>query len=156
MALIYLLAAIAIFYAVKAWLGSMSSAASGITDTSGLFEWPPLMEFDFEVVGESFYQPALKALAGDHGDDSSNLLVKAVLVPDSKNPHDDKAVRVEVEGLKVGHLSRADARSFRRRLGAKKLGQQPTCCQAMITGGHRLKDGGRAHYGLMLDIKPFD
>ena len=124
--------------------------------TQAAFDWPSLGDFDFEVVGESHYQKALAKLAGDHGDQSPNLQVKAVLIPDNKNPHDDKAVRVEVEGYTVGHLSRDDARSFRRRLGAKKLGVVPTGCDAIIMGGYLARDGTRASYGVSLDIKPFD
>ena len=124
--------------------------------TQAVYDWPSLGDFDFEVVGESYCQKAIERLAGEHGDQSPDLRVKAVLVPVSNNPHDDKAVRVEVDGYLVGHLSRENARSFRRRLGAKKLGAVPTGCDALIVGGFLMDSGSRASYGVCLDIKPFD
>lgn len=120
------------------------------------YRWPALGQFEFEVVGESNYQRELKAAAGDHGDDPADAHCLAALIPDDDNPHDDKAVAVSVDGQTVGYLSRADARSFRRRLSQRKLGGQTTQCDAMIVGGGRGKGGKRYSYGIRLDIKPFD
>ena len=124
-----------------------------------LFAWPALNEFEFEVVGESYYQSALASLASEHPDsDSFSEAAKpltAYLIPDDFNQYDDKAVRVEINGLHIGYLSREDARSFRRRLGAKKLTGQTTICGALITGGH-VVDGKKMHYGAILDLKPFE
>lgn len=120
--------------------------------------WPALNQFDFEVVGESYYQPALAKLATDHATTSAGAdeikPLTAHLIPDDYNEYDDKAVRVEINGLHIGYLSREDARSFRRRLGAKKLTGQITTCGAIITGGH-IKDGKTMSYGAALDIQPF-
>lgn len=127
-----------------------TNAASG-----GTFHWP---EHDdcMEVVGESFYQDDLKHIAGEHGRESARKEVIALIRPDNDNPHDDKAVSIWVHERKVGHLSRDDARSFRRRLAAKKLSNQATTCSARVVGGHLLNGGSRASYGLLLYIKPFD
>jgi hypothetical protein len=119
------------------------------------FAWPELGEYDFEVVGESNYQHALSALA-DTPDPDEEKTGTAILVPEDSNPHDNKAVRVTVQGLTIGYLSREDARSYRRRLAAKKLGMVPASCGVLVTGGYVLKDGSRAHYGAQLDMKPFD
>ena len=78
----------------------------------------------------------------------------ALLVPDDSNKYDDKAVRVDIEGSTVGHLSREDARSFRRRLGAKRLSGQITSCRAIICGGG-VRDGEKCKYGVYLNIKEF-
>ena len=121
-----------------------------------VFRWPPEGEYDFDIVGESNYQPALKALAGDHGEESADKECTALIVPEDNNPHDGSAVRVDIDGSTVGYLSREDARRFRRRLGAKKMGKNPTCCAAMVVGGFRLKNGLLASYGVKLDIKLFD
>jgi hypothetical protein len=96
------------------------------------FHWPDIGDYDFEVVGESFYQEILKALRGGPDEDGIGV---AILVPEDENPHDNKAVKVTVQGLTIGYLSREDARSYRRRLGAKKLGMVPASCGLMITGG---------------------
>jgi hypothetical protein len=80
------------------------------------------------VVGESFYQPALIEVShcppsGRHGYECSAELV---LEPD--NPHDKFAVRVEIDGRLVGHLSRGTARRLGKRLrGLKSEGKQAIC-----------------------------
>ena len=129
-----------------------------ITPPATPHAWPALNQFNFEVVGESYYQPALTKLAVDHATISASAdeikPLTAHLIPDDYNEYDDKAVRIEINGLHVGYLSREDARSFRRRLGAKKLTGQITTCGALITGGH-VKNGKEMSYGAMLDIQPF-
>lgn len=103
-----------------------------------LYAWPPLMEFDVDVVGESYYQDAIEIIAKqleakyDNNPNEELQPLTAYLVPDDNNSYDDKAVRIEIKGMQVGHLSREDARSFRRRLGSKKLTGQITTCGAMI------------------------
>lgn len=133
-----------------------SSASTGPLWPEDIYRWPNRGEFDFEIVGESHYQPALRQLAGEHGDESPDREYTAMLVPEHNNPHDGYAVRVVVEGMTVGYLPRDDARSFRRRLSAKNMAIVPTCCAALIVGGFRLKNGLRAHYGVKLDINPFN
>lgn len=120
------------------------------------FDWPSLGKYEAEVVGESHYQPALKAIVGDHGDESANMPVQALLVPEPDNPYDKQAIKVEINGMKVGHLSRESARTFHRRLAAKNVAKQTTRCGAMVTGGWVDKSGQRMSYGVNLDIKPFD
>lgn len=120
------------------------------------FAWPELGEYDFEVVGESHYQHVLKALMGDGKDPSIDGRGTAILVPEDTNPHDPKAVKVTVQGLTIGYLSREDARAYRRRLARKKLGMVPASCGLQITGGYTLNDGSQAYYGVVLDLEPFD
>jgi hypothetical protein len=118
--------------------------------------WPPLGDYEFEIVGESNYQQAIAKIAGYHGTHSANKHCIASLIPEDDNPHDKSAVAVEIDGSTVGYLSREDARSFRRRLGRKGLSGQVTTCDALIVGGGTRKNGQRLHYGVRLDIKPFD
>ncbi|WKB56025.1 hypothetical protein [Eleftheria terrae] len=120
------------------------------------FHWPRLGGFEFEVVGESQYQEALAAVAGDHGTDSVERECLATLLPEDDNRFDPKAVAVLIGRRKVGHLSREDARSFRRRLAQKRLSNATTCCAALVVGGATRRTGEKLHYGLRLDIKPFD
>jgi len=126
------------------------------------FRWSNGGNFNFAVVGESFYQKDLKVLAGEHEDKGCRVYGTAVLCPEDDNPHDNKAVAVYIKtaenqpGRQVGHLSRQDARSFRRRLGTKKLTGKATLCDAVIVGGRVNKKGIRQSYGVWLDMKPFD
>ena len=120
------------------------------------FHWPGAGDFEFEVVGESFYQNDIARLAGAHGEHSAEVQCIATLVLEDDNKHDPKAVAVIVGGRKVAHLSRDDARSFRRRLGAKKLSGATTTCDAMVVGGGTKRGGEKLMYGIKLDIKPFE
>ena len=118
--------------------------------------WDSKGDFEFDVVGESFYQDNLRKFAGVHGDEPANEEVDAYIVPDNDNEYDDKAVAIYVNGHKVAHMSRTDARKFRRRLSSKKLGGATTQCKAIITGGGLQKRSGQRYdYGISLDIKPF-
>lgn len=122
-------------------------------NTAPSFAWPPTGHFITDVVGESFSQPQLRHLAGNHGDESVNRQMTAVLVPYS-NPHDDMAVRVEINGYAVGHLSRTDARMYRKKLADSGQGLNAASCDALINGGFIMHGGSRAHYGVRLDLDP--
>ncbi len=108
--------------------------------------------FSLEVVGESYYQENLEAICGPRKERGENRVVEVTLILDNNNPYDNKAVRVEVEGKKVGHLSREVARKYR---DAIKQGGHPNAigkCQAKIKGGWERKNGERGNYGIWLDI----
>lgn len=126
-----------------------------LVDISKMFHWPSAGDYEFEVVGESFYQNAIESIIKNKSNNIHQEFV-AVITPYSTNKYDDKAVKVEIDGLIVGHLSKEDARSFRRRLGTKKLTNQATAAKAMIIGGHNDKAGNKLSYGVALDIKPFN
>lgn len=151
-----LLAAVLVYFVWRAIRPSTSGKPQAARAVAPALTWPALGEYEFEVVGESHYQRALKALAGDHGDDAADVQTTAVLVPYDSNPYDDKAVKVLIDGHEVGHLSRDDARGYRRRLAAKKQGMVPAQCGALIMGGFIGRDGERASYGVRLDMKPFE
>ncbi|MDO8458528.1 MAG: HIRAN domain-containing protein [Burkholderiaceae bacterium] len=122
-----------------------------------IHHWPSLGYFEFDVVGESYYQSNLKQIAGDHGKQSAEVTTIATLMPDNDNKFDKNAVRILVAGRTVGYLTREDAPRFRRRLSSCKLGSTAlTTCDALVVGGFAKKNGDTASYGLQLDIKPFD
>lgn len=67
---------------------------------------------DLEVVGEASYQDALWALcAGTQGDRIRSKII-AVLVPEPDNPHDPNAISVQIDGNRVGYLSREMASHY--------------------------------------------
>ena len=70
---------------------------------------------DLEVVGEASYQDNLWRVVGGRSssEDRVRVDVYAVLVVETDNPYDANAVSVWVQGLKVGYLSRDDARRYR-------------------------------------------
>jgi HIRAN domain len=105
-----------------------------------------------EVVGESYYQDALDAICGGKCEEGHQLLCQAELRPEPDNEYDEHAVAVHVDGRKVGHLSRADARKRQAELLAlRSRGKRPMCA-AMITGGWWRGPADEGHYGVRLDL----
>lgn len=69
------------------------------------------------VAGESFYQEALVRVCGRQGSEEVRIEdLELELVCDPDNPHDHLAVRVEIGGEMVGHLSRGNARMYHKRI----------------------------------------
>jgi len=93
-----------------------------------------------QVVGEHFYQTALQRIcrgktvprAGDAGCWENSLPVTARLVAEHDNPHDQTAVRVEVQGLTVGHLPREDAAVLHKYLAAAQEAARHAECEGRI------------------------
>jgi hypothetical protein len=77
-------------------------------------EWPtePTTQYGtgLDCVGESFYASALKGVVGK-ADQWSGV---AVLLPEPKNEHDRNAVGVYLNGEKVGHLPKEQARHMHK------------------------------------------
>lgn len=65
------------------------------------------------------------------------------------------AVRVDVQGQTVGHLSRELARQYRKQLERAGYGSTDAYCDARIRGGWDRGEGRRGHYGVFLDL-PMD
>lgn len=109
-----------------------------------------------EVVGESFYQENLWHLAGGYNPYGVRADVFAVLVPEPDNQYDRNAIRVQVDGLPVGHLSREDA--IRYGPGLHKLMEvnhgSYIALRAMIAGGGEAL--GTPMLGIFLDHNPAD
>jgi hypothetical protein len=97
-----------------------------------------------EVVGESFYQEALQKIAG-LTNEHVRIPVTAILLPEVDNQYDSNAISVWVSGLKVGHLSRADAAMFRP--GLLNL-------QRQVGAAIALPGEGRPSYGVFLNYDP--
>jgi hypothetical protein len=98
------------------------------------------------VAGEHFYQPALQQIclgknvptAGDSGCWEASLPVTARLVAEHNNPHDQTAVRVEVDGATVSHLPRDDAALVHKHLAAlQDAGKHAECEGRVIIASNR-------------------
>ncbi len=113
---------------------------------------------ELKVVGESHYQENLLAVIG-HPDLASERVrvdMSAVLMPEVDNPHDANAISVDVNGLKVGYLSREDARQYRPGLLAlqKRVGK-PIALAGVIVGGG-MREDGVGQLGVFLRHDPHD
>jgi HIRAN domain len=102
-----------------------------------------------DVVGESHYQPAIRAACDWKPGIDTRFECMAELVPEPTNPHDSNAIMVRVEGRQVGYLSRADAvrlgPSIREAVGAQGVGM----CRAFIAGR---ADGDTDNLGVFLHL----
>jgi hypothetical protein len=91
---------------------------------------------DLEVVGESFYQDNLWRLAAARPGEPVRVEVIAVLVAEDGNPYDSNAIAVWIDGRKVGHLSRENARVYRSGLLAlQRAHRMPIALTGVIVGG---------------------
>lgn len=104
--------------------------------------------FEFEIVGESYYQDALDMICGGKRPGGHRREARALLVPENDNPHDDQAVSVIIESQRVGYLSRRHARELR----AQSDGDVAWTVAAVIVGGWYEADGSEGHYGVKLDL----
>lgn len=86
-----------------------------------------------EVVGESFYRPALEELSVGAAR-APGAQLRAALVCDPDNPYDRNAVKVMVEGLHVGHLPRELAALVAERVSDLTRENGEVNCKAEIRG----------------------
>ena len=109
--------------------------------------------FNINVAGESFYTGSFAAICGSRNEDGVEMEVRARLTLQDDNPHDRLAVKVEIQGHPVGHLSRDGARAFRRTVRYGKLSEYEVFeCAALIRGGWDRGAGDAGHYGVRLDL----
>lgn len=133
--------------------GDKSEGQASVQDQLGgrtPLELPRRGEFGHDIVGESHYQNALDEICGGKTEVGHHKEMLAYLVTEDDNPHDSKAVRVQIEGRIVGYLSRADAREMRRQLNLPDgfILRVP----ALIVGGWDDGEGSVGHYGVKLDL----
>lgn len=101
-----------------------------------------------EVVGESYYQSNIDALAQRLGRE-----IVAVLKHEPQNQYDPNAIAVMIGGIKVGHLSRDDAKRYLPGLKAlEKAEGQPIALRGRIVGG----GSDRPSFGVWLSHDPAD
>lgn len=108
--------------------------------------------FECEVVGESRYQSALSDICGGKCRDGWELKKRALLALEDDNPHDPRAVRIDIDGRTVGYLSRRFAKGYRDRLELQKLPPGNFTCPALIVGGWDRGGGDEGHFGVKLDL----
>ena len=93
------------------------------------------------VAGESHYQDALRAITKGE----ARLETDAALIPEPDNPYDPNAIRVEIEGEKVGYLPRDLAPAYGSLVREPAERGRTAVCEAMVSG----RDG---IYGVFLKL----
>lgn len=111
---------------------------------------------NLDVVGESHYQEALRAITGSQRGDRVHHDVVAVLVPEADNAHDPNAISVWINGRKVGYLPRELAFLYRPGLLALMEREgRPIALRGFVAGGGTRSDGPGL-LGVFLDHDPSD
>jgi hypothetical protein len=103
--------------------------------------------FAVKIVGESYYVANLRELCGPAEDHMRQFAKTAILTLENDNPYNRNAVRVDVDGLTVGHLSRDHARRFRGAYASRTTEQVP--CAALLIS---LRGSAASDYGVRLDL----
>lgn len=87
------------------------SAAVDRDDVSAVIEQAPDgVDFNYDVVGESFQRDHLMALVRSHNAFSiGEIYGTAILEPEPTNEFDPTAVKVVVEGVQVGYIPKFDS-----------------------------------------------
>jgi hypothetical protein len=111
--------------------------------------------YEFEIVGESHYQDALEEICGGHTEDGHNKIVQAALIHEDANPHDNQAIRIDIQRSTVGYLSRRNAREYRKKLAEAGYPGIPATCSAKIVGGWNRGEDDIGFFGVKLDL-PID
>lgn len=103
------------------------------------------------VAGESHYQDALTEIVGDAAASEAQVRhpTEAVLVPEPDNPHDANAVRVEIDGRKVGYLPRAEAVAYGPMLRTLADRGRAAAAEAVVAGR---TDAGTSNLGVFLRL----
>lgn len=108
--------------------------------------------FAMDVVGEAAYQSNLEQVSGGRHPDGVSVHTVATIIPETSNPHDPHACRIEIAGLPVGYLYRGDAFAYRRELAKYGTPLQIVQVPALITGGWDRGAGDLGHFGVRLDL----
>jgi hypothetical protein len=111
-------------------------------------------EYPFEVAGESKCWQAIKAIADTHPDrgpveNSAECKVTASLIPEGGGAVGAQAIRVEIQGSKVGYLD-PNNESFYPRAYRRLVSMAPLDLDALIIGGWYRGPGDWGHLGVRL------
>ena len=92
------------------FIGQVSAAVEGDDVISVAEQAPDGVDFNYDVVGESFQRDHLMALVRSHNAFSiGEIYGTAILEPEPTNEFDSTAVKVVVEGVQVGYIPKFDS-----------------------------------------------
>lgn len=105
---------------------------------------PNNISYAYNIVGEQSYQNNLKKIAGPKEEESKFFECYAKVSSEPFNQYDKNAVKVEINGLLVGYLSRGEA----AKLAGKAVNKT---VPAVIDGGWKDEES-TGSYGVKLAI----
>ena len=133
-------------------MGFLSRLFGGAKKSTKALTMPGPGTYSLDIVGESHYQTELETICGGHTKEGHRKIVEAVLIHEDDNQKDNKAVRVDIEGETVGHLTREDARQHRKNMKREGYPGADVECSAMIVGGWDRGKGNIGYFGVKLDL----
>lgn len=133
-------------------MGLFSRLFGGRSQNEAVVNLPGPGTYSVDIVGESKYQSSLEAICGGRADESQEKIAVATLVHEDNNPYDNKAIRIDIEGMTVGYLSRENARQYRKKIKEAGYPGVTATCSAMIVGGWDRGGGDKGHFGVKLDL----
>ena len=81
-----------------------------VVDSSSNESAPDGVDYNYDVVGESFQRDHLMALVRSHNAfNLGEIYGTATLEPEPTNPFDSTAVKVVIEGVQVGYIAKFDS-----------------------------------------------
>jgi hypothetical protein len=119
---------------------------------------PPVRPFDLGtgagftvgIVGESYRQTALRALAGGRRRRGEEVVCDVIVYAEPTNSHDPNAVRVDdASGRQLGYLSREDAAAYHQLFVTLAAAGRVGRCRAQLIGGTAAKPS----IGVILDLE---
>lgn len=132
---------IAIVIGVIIWFVLKAKRAANETSINPT---PNKTSYAYNIVGEQSYQNNLKKIAGPKEDKSKFFECYAKVSSEPFNQYDKNAVKVEINGLTVGYLSKSEAAKLAGRVINKTV-------PAVINGGWKDEEG-TGSYGVKLAI----
>lgn len=111
--------------------------------------------YPLHVVGESHYRENLEKVSNYLGEaEGINVddFIARLYFEDESSHNSRTAVRVEIDGLTIGHLSTLTASIYRFRLEQLGLGRIVGECYASIRGGFARRDGEYTDFSVRLDL----
>ncbi len=117
-------------------------------------------QFSIEIVGESHYQKQIKEAIAyklmvekDDLEYRDEKLTASLILEDDNKFDPGNAVRVDIENLTVGYLTKEDAVEYRKQLNKLSITNEACTCKAAAYG--KRDDFGRPmKFGIWLYIEP--
>lgn len=103
------------------------------------------IQYTYNIVGENAYQKNLLKIAGQKKAVSKFHECTAHVLSEPFNQYDPNAIKVEINGLTVGYLSKLEAEKLKGQIINKKV-------PAVINGGWYVDKDDEGSYGVKLAI----
>jgi hypothetical protein len=106
-------------------------------------------KFHIPVVGVTFHQETLSNICGNNREEGVPIYKQASLILENDNPEDPNAVKIDIEGKTIGHLSRRNATVWRGKMMSENRSGEVMCLAQILWDRGYIAEGS---YGVLLNI----